>query len=341
MKKTFRTFLMIAAAVAAASCGSSDKGQQQTEQAPVERASKVSVATATIEEVSQDMVYTSTVKANAVNNIAPQAGGRIQKIRAEIGDFVNAGQVLAEMDKVSLEQAKLQMVNDSTELGRIKQLYAQGGVSKSDLEAMELAYSVHKTTYENLLENTILRSPISGVVSARNYDKGDMYSGSPLFVVEQITPVKLLAGVSETDYTRVKKGDKVEVTVDAIPGRTFEGRIKRLYPTVDANTHTFNVEVEVQNGNRILRPGMFARVKVFFGSNKSVTVPDIAVVKQQGSSVRYVYVKDGDTAALRVVKIGRHYGNRYEILEGLSEGDVVVTKGSTSLKNGSKIEVED
>ena len=218
--------------------------------------------------------------------------------------------------------------------------YRQGGVSKSDYDAAEMAYNVSKRAYDNLLENTLLRSPLNGVVSARNYDKGDMYSGQPIYVVEQITPVKLLVGISETDYTKVKKGDKVKITADALPGQEFTGTVNKIYPTIDPKTHTFTTEIIVPNGDKALRPGMFARVSVEFGVNHSVVIPDVAVVKQQGSSVRIVYVVQPDsTVKSTVVTLGRHFGTSYEILNGLNEGDQVAAKGSTSLRDGDKVEV--
>ena len=301
----------------------------------------VSVTSAVRQAVPQDAVYSSTVQANAVNNIAPQSGGRIQKLNVEVGDFVSSGQILAEMDRVQLDQASLKLKNDETELARVKQLFEEGGVSQSDYEALELAFNVSKSSYANLLENTILRAPIGGVVSARNYDRGDMYAmAQPIYTVQQITPVKLLVPISETDYTRVKRGDKVHLTVDAIPGKSYEGSIVRLYPTMDAATHTFNAEVRVPNTNRELRPGMYARVTVDYGSNDSIVVPDAAVLKQQGSGQRIVYVLNSDdTVSIKMVTTGRHFGTSYEILSGLEEGEQVLTGGHTNLKSGDKVEV--
>ena len=277
---------------------------------------------------------------NAINNIAPQAPGRIQSIRADVGTFVGRGQVLAIMDAAQLDQTRLKLINDSTELSRLKSLYEEGGVSKSDYDAVEMAYNVSRRSFNNLAENTYLRSPISGVVTARNYDRGDLYNGQPIFVVQQITPVKLHVGVSESDYTKVKLGNQVEITVDAIPGRTFTGKINKIYPTMDAMTHTFITEILVQNADRVLRPGMFARVKVEFGINNSVVVPEEAVVKMQGSGQRCVYILQPDnTVESSLVKLGRHIEGMYEILEGVSEGDVVAAKGSSSLKDGSKVEI--
>ena len=169
-----------------------------------------------------------------------------------------------------------------------------------------------------------------------------MYGGSPIYVVEQITPVKLYVGVSESDYTKVKKNDKVTLTADALPGKTFTGRIARIFPTIDPATHTFTVEVNVANADRVLRPGMYARVNIDFGTNHNIAVPDDCIVKQQGSGVRSIFVLQSDgTVKESVVTLGRHFGTEYEILSGISEGDKIVVKGQASLKNGSKVNVQE
>lgn len=336
-----RTIIYVAAAVMAVSCGNNNSKTAEQPQAAEVRLPNVTIMAASYKDVPQSDVYTANVEAYAKNNIAPQSPSRIQKIYVEVGDFVRAGQIVAKMDEVSLNQSKLSMANDSLEYSRIKKLYEQGGVSKSDFDAMELKYNVTRSQYQNLLENTILRSPVSGVITARNYDQGDMYGGSPIYVVEQITPVKLYVGISEMDYTRVKKNDTVTLTADALPGKTFTGRIARIYPTIDAATHTFTAEVNVANSDRLLRPGMYARVTVNFGSNHSIVVPDDCVVKQQGSGVRSVFVlQNDDTVKEIVVTLGRHFGTEYEILSGIAEGDNVVVKGQASLKNGSKVNVQ-
>lgn len=337
-----RTIIYVAAAVMAVSCGNNNSKTAEQPQAAEVRLPNVTIMAASYKDVPQSDVYTANVEAYAKNNIAPQSPSRIQKIYVEVGDFVRAGQIVAKMDEVSLNQSKLSMANDSLEYSRIKKLYEQGGVSKSDYDAMELKYNVTRSQYQNLLENTILRSPVSGVITARNYDQGDMYGGSPIYVVEQITPVKLYVGISEMDYTRVKKNDTVTLTADALPGKTFTGRIARIYPTIDAATHTFTAEVNVANGDRLLRPGMYARVTVNFGSNHSIVVPDDCVVKQQGSGVRSVFVLQADNTVKEVVvTLGRHFGTEYEILSGIAEGDKVVVKGQASLKNGSKVNVQE
>ena len=338
--------LPVLAALAVASCGSRGGNQQPAGPgfpgAPGANVTpSVEVVTATSRDVAQEGTYSSSVEAYATNNIMPQSGARIRKINVEVGDYVVKGQVLAEMDRFQLEQLELQIQNDEVEYARLKGLFEEGGVSQSDFEAAELGYKVRKTNYQNLLENTILRSPITGFVTARNFDVGDMFAMSaPLFTVQQVVPVKLLVGISENEYTKVKKGDVVTITVDALPGRTFSGKVTRLYPTINAATHTFNAEVIVQNADRALRPGMFARVTVNFGTNHHIVLPDRCIVKQEGTGQKFVYLlRNDDTVSYVPVTLGRHMGAEYEVVDGVSEGDTVVSKGQTVLKDGVKVVV--
>ncbi|MBQ2162620.1 MAG: biotin/lipoyl-binding protein, partial [Bacteroidales bacterium] len=166
-----KSFLLVATVLMAAGCGSQNNQAPATQQAPQEpQVALVSVVAAARENVPQTSLYSSTVQAKVVNNIAPQGAGRIQKLNVEVGDFVAKGQVLAEMDKVQLEQAQLKLRNDETELERVRTLLSQGGISQADFDQLELAFNVSKSSCRNIEENTILRSPVSGVITARNYD---------------------------------------------------------------------------------------------------------------------------------------------------------------------------
>jgi len=331
-------FAGIAAVVAGCAGKSGDKAAVPGAAAVVP---SVEVVAAVSRDVPQESSYSASVEAYATNNIVSQSAGRIRKINVEVGDYVTKGQVVAEMDRLQLEQTRLQLQNDSTELARIRSLYEEGGVAKSDLEAMELGYNVRRSTYANLLENTVLRAPITGYITARNYDVNDMYAMSmPIFTVQQVVPVKLKVGISESEYSKVHKGDKVSLTVDALPGRSFTGRIERIYPTIDAATHTFLAEVVVGNSDRLLRPGMFARVVVCFGSLNNVIIPDTAVVKMEGTGQKYVYILNADnTVSFVPVTLGRHIGNEYEVTEGIAAGANVVAKGQASLKDGIAVNV--
>lgn len=343
MKTIFKTMSIAVAVIMAAGCGNQGQNQDTQTVAVVEELPSVSVEQVFVQKVPQVSTYTSTVQPYVKNNIVPQMAGRITKVNVEIGDRVKKGQILAEIDKVQLQQAQLQLHNAEVELQRLRTLYEAGGLSKSDLDAIELQYNVTKTQVENLLENTVLRSPINGIITARNYDAGDMYSMSaPIFTVEQIKPVKLLVGISESDYAKVKKGTHVTIKAEAFPDLTFDGRIERIYPTIDPATRTFSAEVVVPNNYSTLRPGMFVRVSINFGTNRNVVIPDVAVVKQQGSGERFVYILNEDgTVSYQKVELGRRMGAEYEVLSGLTDSATVVTGGQIRLKDGIKVSVNE
>ncbi len=337
--KYFRiSFFALAAAVLLASCGT--KKTETNQSAPA--APVVSVVTAQAEDVDVENTYTSNIEPFAVNNIVSQTAGRIISINAEVGQKVSKGQLLAKMDDVNLAKTRMQYVNDSTELGRLTELYKIGAVAQADYDLAKLSLEITKKTYNNLLENTYLRSPINGVVTARNYDKGDMYSMAlPIFVVQQITPVKMLINISESYFTQVHEGMEFDIEVEAYPEERFKGKINLIYPTVSATTHTFPVEVVCQNTDQRLRPGMFARVTASFGTNHRVVVPDVAVVKQQGSGEHFIYVLQPDnTVKYQLVEIGKRLGNKYEIISGVNEGDKIVREGQPRLKDGVTVQVK-
>ena len=342
MKYTKLTLIALAIAAMMTACSSKDTSTATTGQDAQKAAPVVSVITAQAEDVDITNTFTSNIEPFATNNIVSQTAGRIVSIKAEVGQKVRKGQLLATMDDVNLAKTRMQYVNDSTELARLTELYNIGAVSQADYDMAKLSLNITKKTYRNLAENTYLRSPINGVVTARNYDKGDMYGMTqPIFVVEQIQPVKMLVNVSESLFTQVHEGMEFEINVEAYPNETFTGKVNLLYPTVSATTHTFPVEVICQNTDQRLRPGMFARVTANFGTNHHIVIPDNAVVKQQGSGEHFVYVLQPDnTVKYTLVELGKRLGNRYEIISGLNEGDRIVTEGQVRLKDGVSVTVK-
>ena len=302
---------------------------------------KVKVETVSVQDVEQLSEFTATVEANIKNNIAPQTPFRIEKIFAEVGDHVKAVQLLAKMDATSLKQAKIQLDNQEIEFKRIDELYKVGGASKSEWDTAKMNLDIRETSYKNLLENTSLLSPINGVVTARNYDNGDMYSGGePVLVVEQITPVKLYINVSEGYFTKVKKGAPVSVKVDVYGDEEFEGKISLVYPTIDPATRTFPVEIQLVNRDQRVRPGMFARATLNFGTQDHVVVPDLAIVKRAGSGDRYVYVYKNGKVSYNKVELGRRMDTEYELISGVDNNSQVVIAGQSKLADGVEVEVE-
>lgn len=337
MKRCFQLLALLAVVLLGSCTEGKEKGVvEKTAEKP-----KVKLADVTARPVEQIQEYTATVEAEVKNNIAPSSPVRIDKIFVEVGDHVSKGQRLVQMDAANLKQTKLQLDNQEVEFKRIDELYKVGGASKSEWDAAKMAYDVKKTAYQNLLENTSLLSPISGVVTARNYDSGDMYSGGdPVLTVEKITPVKLLINVSEVYFTKVKKGAPVDVKLDVYGDEAFEGKISLIYPTIDPATRTFQVEIQLPNQNQKVRPGMFARASLNFGTEENVVVPDLAIVKQAGAGDRYVYVYKDGKVTYNKVELGRRMGAEYELKSGVPNNSQVVIAGQTRLINGTEVEVE-
>ena len=327
--------MSLAASVVMFSCTSEKKQEVKVDEKPLVR-----LETVKTQEVEQIQEFTATVEANVVNNIVPSMSLRINDILVEVGDHVRKGQVLAQMDKTNLLQSQTQSENIQLEYDRSFELYKVGGASKQSLDAQKTQLDVAKTAYENLKENTRLVSPINGIVTARNYDSGDMIGGEPVVTIEQMSPVKLLVNVSESFYTRVRKGMDVNVKVEVYGDEIFHGKVSLIYPTVDPQTRTFPVEIKLPNKDLKVRPGMFARVTMNFGTQNHVVAPDLSIIKQAGSGDRYIYVyKDGKVSYNKVL-LGRRMDDKYEIISGVSDGDQVVVAGQSRLTNGTEVSVE-
>lgn len=290
--------------------------------------------------VNQIGEYTGTIEAKIKNNIAPQAPIRIARIFVEIGDRVRKGQRVVQMDAANLTQLELQLNNHKTEFNRIDELYKVGGISKSEWDAAKTTLDISASTYKNMLENTYLLSPISGVISARNYDRGDLYNGSvPVLTVEQINPAKLFLNLSESHFSQVKLNDVIDVRLDVYPEDLFAGKISLIYPTIDPTTRTFTVEVEIPNQESKVRPGMYARAILNYGTDNRVVVPDLAVIKQVGSGDRYVYVYKDGRVYYNKVQLGQRLGSEYELISGVNNNDLVVVAGQSKLQDGIEVQI--
>ncbi|MDE6270880.1 MAG: efflux RND transporter periplasmic adaptor subunit [Muribaculaceae bacterium] len=338
MKYSFAR-IMIAGSLAyfAVACSGKDEtaATVQKEELPM-----VEADVASVRDVPQTKEYTANVEAYNVNNISPSAPNRIKSIAVEVGDRVQRGQVLVRLDGANLDQLKINLDELDREYKRAQTLLEIGAGTQQSVDQLKAQYEAAKRQYDNASENTVLTSPVSGVVTARNYDPGDMTSSQPVLTVGQLSPVvKIIINASEADLTKIAKGKQVEIAFDALPGETFEGTVSRVYPSVDPATRTFEAEIQIKNPGERLRPGMFARVTIDHGTEQHVVVPDRAVVKQTGSGNRYVYVlKDGKVSFNRV-ELGRRVGDFYELISGVNDGDSIVVGGQSRLADGVEVEV--
>ena len=335
-RKNVLKFMPLAALFFLASCGGeTTKNETQTETVK----KNVKVEEVRLTPVDQLSTFTATVEANTVNNIAPAMGGRIRSIHVDVGSRVGKGQTVVTMDAANYSQQQTQLATLKRDYERYLELYNVGGISKQQLDQVKTQLDVAQTALDNLGENTRLTSPINGVVTVRNYDPGDMAGGQPILTIENINPVKVIINVSESFYSQVVKGMPAKVQVDALSDEVFEGKVSLIHPTLNPVSHTFPVEIEVNNSDQRLRPGMFSRVTMNFGTNDRPLVPDMAVLKQTGSNDRYVFVEKDGKAVYTLVQLGTRIEDKYEIVSGLSAGDRVIVQGNAGLIDGTEVEV--
>ena len=290
--------------------------------------------------VDQTRTYTANVEADNVNNIAPAMSNRIERILVDVGDHVKRGQTLVTLDASTADQQRINLELSETEYNRAVELLNIGAGTQRAVDQLKAQLDAQRAQYQNTLTNTVLKSPITGVVTARNYDPGDMTGAQPVLTVGQTTPnVKVVINVNESDLAVVKHGMTVDVTFDAYDGEKFTGRITRVAPALDITTRTFPVEVTVANNDERIRPGMFARVGINLGARDNVVVPDRAVVKQTGSANKYVYTYSNGTVAYKKVELGQRLDDSFELLSGIADGDTVVIAGQVRLADGVAVSV--
>lgn len=332
-------------------CSGADKSEKDSKQdtAPVVKTMQVNDR-----EVNQIGNYTATVEPELINNISSSAPNRIKQILVDEGMRVSAGQRLVVMDDINttsyrlqLDNAKANLRNIEVDYNRALELYKIGGGTKQQVDQMETqlvnaknAVASAERTLRNMNENTVLTSPISGVVTARNYDPGDMTGSLPILTVARTQPVKIIVNVSESELSKVRRGMPAIVTFDTYGNEIFNGTVTLVSPTVDHASRTFGVEVTLSNSDNRILPGMFGRVELSLGTARRVVVPDKAVVKQPGSGNHYVYVYNADgTVSYNKVELGQRLGDSYELISGVEPGSTVVVSGQSRLANEMKVKV--
>lgn len=328
--------------VAAASLAACNSNQQQSATEETTKESAVAVKTCTAEVMTIDLkeTYTSEILPYKENDITPAAQGlHIDQIRFDVGDRVKEGEVLATLNRSSLKQLEINLATVEDSYNRMKPVHEAGGISDQQFIELENTLNLQKEMVDHMRKNSEIKSPITGVVTARNYENGDLFAGMPILHIMQINKLKVMANVSEQFYPNVKVGQPVEIHVDIFPGEVFEGKVSRINPSLDAATRTFGVEVTIPNTNERLRPGMYARATFNMGQRKAVMIDDVAVQKQAGSSERYVYVIKDGVANYRLVDDGRKIDGKVEIRKGLEAGEEIATTSFVRLMDGKAVEV--
>ena len=347
-RKLLSLIMLIVTASIIYSCGGESKDKKENLTASDDKVKAVRVMTLTSEEIGREIDYPANLLANEEVYLAPSTPGRIINVFPEVGDKVYAGQLIIKMDPTQLNNAVLQLANLEKDMARFDTLIQYGGVSKQQYDQIKTQVEVTRLNVDLLRSNTNVAAPFSGTITGKYFENGELFSGAPntqvgkaaILIIQQINPIKAVISVSEKYYPVVKKGMKVEIKSDIYPEKIFEGKVKLVHPTLNAQTKTFNVEIEVPNRDELLRPGMYARVNLEFAKESAVLVPASAVLQQMGTNIRFVFVFDNGIAKRVEVQMGKRFDDKVEIAsEIISEGTQIIISGHAGLIDGTKVSV--
>jgi membrane fusion protein, multidrug efflux system len=343
--KSFST-IVIAAAIAAA-CSS--PAATEADAGAEAQAQPVKVMELKKTTIAQSIDFTATALPFEEVNMSPSTPGRIDKIYVEVGDRIKKGDNLFLMDRTQLLQAKIQLANLAKDLSRLDTLLATGSARQQQYDQLKVQYDVTKSNVDFLEENTLMEAPFNGIITGRYFEAGEMYSGAPtaasggksaIVTLMQINPLKVTVNVSEQYFPLVKRGMPVKVTSDVFTGEVFNGKVSLIYPTINAMTRSFQVEIEVPNQKETLRPGMFVRAAMELGQIEAFVVPASTILIQEGTNQRYLFLEKNGVAERVEVVPGKRFDDMVEVVsDRITEGDRVVVQGQAKLITGNRVEV--
>jgi RND family efflux transporter MFP subunit len=306
----------------------------------------VTVAEASRRQLDETDEVVGTVSANNDVAIVSEAEGKVKEIHAEIGEYKEAGSVLIQIDdelkRAAFNSAEVTYDKSKKDLDRFESLAKEHSVTDEQLEGARQTYQTAEAQYvtaKRQLSDTQVKTPISGVVTARNVDVGVMVLKNTVVAnVVDLSRVKIRVNVSEHDAFKVRPNQTASITTDVYPGTVLAGTVYSVSDKAD-EAHTYAVEVRMVNSKEHpLKAGMFARVGFqTVADTGGVSIPRIALVGSIKSP--QVYVVEHGFAKLRNVRAGAEVGNNLQILEGLHEGEQVVVSGQVNLKDSSAVTI--
>lgn len=314
----------------------------------VERVYPVKVQKLKKDTIVRKITFTANLMPWEEVYMAPASPGRIDRIYVKVGDNVSTGASLVKMDETQLNQAKIQLVQLEADFERLKSLRETNSIPVQQFEQMKTQVEVTRANVKFMADNTRLTAPFNGVITGKFFENGELYSGAPntqagkaaVVTIQQIDPVKAIINVSEKYFNELKSGTELTVIPEIYGGEGFRGVIDRIHPTIDPLTRSFKVEVKTANPQRRLRPGMFSRVDLVLGETESLVAPAIAIIQQEGTNNRYVFIHSNGVAKRIKVELGERFNEQIEIIsDEIVEGDELITAGQAILMDNSKVSV--
>lgn len=305
----------------------------------------VSVVPVERKNITENLSVVGTIAANSEVTVLSETQGRILRMGLDVGDYVSAGSVIAQVDdelkRTQLAAAQVGLDKAKSDLARYSQLVGDLAVSDQQMEGARLALrsaEIQMASANRLLRDTRITAPVSGIITARQSPKGaNVMPGTPIVTIVDVSRLKVRVNVAERDVFKLRIGDQVEITTDVHPGMTFVGRIESVSPKSD-EAHTYPVEIGVTNSGSKLKAGMFGRVSFnSIGEVNTLVIPRSALV---GSIQKpQVYVVNNGVANLRSIVVSGESGTNVQVASGLLAGDQVVIDGQNNLTDKTPVTI--
>ena len=351
-------------------------GKQKTDTSTKEK-EIFPVRTVTVEKgsVESKIAYLGNLEAYKEVHVYSTIPTRITELKVDVNNWVNAGDVLAVVENLKIKQgvlqteaglksAQAQYDNVTTEWQRIQKLYEQNAVSKSQYDAVKTqkeaaeamvnqAKAGMKSAKEQM-NDSYIKAPITGIISARNFNIGDQTSPQfPVFTVVQMNKIKIMIDIVEAQISQIQQGQKAYIKVDTYPGEVFIGKVDKKYPTINPMTRTIKCEIVIDNSDLRLKPGGFARVEIVVDQHINVLViPKHAIIEKTsleylGGEIRnnriiidkFVFVVQDSLALMREIQTGLVSSNDVEVLSGLMQGEKIVTIGQFDISDSTLVNI--
>jgi RND family efflux transporter MFP subunit len=307
----------------------------------------VRVATVNKEPVNLDYSVNGIFAPLKELNFLSENAGRVSRIYVEEGDYVTKGQVLARIDAEILntdrETAQAALQNALRDEARYSSSFATGGVTQQQLDQAKLAVQNAKLRLQasqRRVSDANIKSPINGIVNKKYIEVGAFVTaqGTQLFELVDVSRLKLKVNVNESQVANLKLGDPVQIKSNVFPTEEFKGKVTFIAPKAD-NSLNFPIEIQVENNKpNTIKAGMYGTAIFKFPKQApAITVPRGAFVGSVSSNQIFV-LENGKTARLRKVVAGRILGDKVEILDGLKDGETVITSGQINLTDGSLVD---
>lgn len=314
--------------------------KKQTASLDYERVEQVRTLVLQPREIEREISVSTNLQGYLTQNVAPSLTGKIEHIYCEVGDKVVAGQDLVRMDQTQYKTTKFSFQNITTEKTRIEQLFRTGSATQQQLDQIETQYISTKEQLDFLEKNTYVKAPFAGVIAAKTYEDGELYSGQPILVLTQIDKLKALVAIPESYFPQFKEGMKLTLTSEIYPDQVFPATVEVVYPTIDATSHTFQVKIVIPNSKNLLRPGMYVTTTIGLGKTNAIVAPYQAVEKLVGANDRYVFLNENGVAKRVAVTLGQRFDQDIEIIAPeIVPGVEMVVVGQHKLIDGIKLNV--